>query len=137
MKQLREYITDITMVKILFYLLFIKAPLSVVMNGMSLILFAGICTLVSSPLIFWIAPDYFNDDKFCLFGQKTENSNGTTCHGWAINSFGGTIAVFLLFVPLLPLTLHLSKYTAERMFNVTAYFLTLEFGYHSRSKIKQ
>ena len=80
--------------------------------------------------MFFIDPEYFNSGNFCLFGQKTEiDDNNTNCSGWAIDSFGSTIAAFALFLPLLPLTLHFAKYTAKLLFRITCQFLTIDLGY--------
>ena len=134
--KLREYATDCSMFKILFYLMLLKLPCALVLSLMSIVLFAGILSAVLSPLMFFIEPDYFNNDNFCLFGSKTEmnNSNVSECDGWAIDSFGSTVAIFLLFAPLVPISLHFCRYTASLLFRVTVYFLTLDLGYSKPPK---
>ncbi|ETO19407.1 hypothetical protein RFI_17819 [Reticulomyxa filosa] len=70
-----DYISDPHILKIVVYECFIKTPIAFFLSGICLILFSGVLGIMLSPLMYWITPSYFTDNKFCLFGsvQKTDN----------------------------------------------------------------
>ena len=59
-----------------------------------------------------------------------------SCSGWAVDSFGDTIGAFLLFLPLMPLTLHLCKYTAKLLFRIACHFMTMDVKYRKKIRDK-
>ena len=123
---LKEYITDPHMLQVILYFTFIKLPASLILSGLTTVIFSGVVAVLLSPLVFWIDPQYFRDDLYCLFGSKESLADGTVaCNGWAINSFGETFLAFLAFVPFLPLTLHLSNFSAKLLVRVTHNFLSI------------
>eukprot|EP00483_Globobulimina_turgida_P008350 UN08367 len=91
-----------------------------------MVIFSGVTSVLLSPLIFWLDSDYFRHDLYCLFGSKSydEVDDKVVCNGWAINSFGETFLAFLVFIPTLPLTLHLSNFTAKLLIRITLNFLS-------------
>lgn len=123
---LREYVSDPHMLEVMLYFAFIKLPSAFVLSGISMVLFSGVTAILLSPLVFWLDPNYFRDDLYCVFGSKHFESDGTVeCNGWALNSFGETFLAFLAFVPTLPLTLHLSNFTAKLIARITLNFLSV------------
>lgn len=118
MGRLREYVGDPHTVSMALYFLFLKLPMAIILSGSSLVMLSGVCSILMSPLVYWIDVDYFRSERYCLFGTTTE----TGCSGWAISSFSETFIAALAFAPALPLTLHLSNATAKLLhsFNTNA-----------------
>eukprot|EP01083_Nonionella_stella_P194050 715991_1 len=124
---LKEYITDPHMLQVIAYFTFIKLPAAFILSGIAMVIFSGVTSILLSPLIFWVDSQYFEDDLYCLFGSRVTDPihpNKMLCNGWAINSFGETLLVFLVFIPALPLTLHLSNATARMLSKLTLNFLS-------------
>lgn len=132
--RLREYMSDPHMLEIMLYLTFIKLPLAFILSGVALVLFSGVLSILLSPLIYWLNPQYFNNGEFCLFGSKSfDSSTGEySCTGWAVESFGETLLAFFMFLPVLPLTLHFCVYTANVLVKVSFNFLRSGGSYESK-----
>ena len=119
---LKEYITDPHMLEVILYFTFVKLPAAFILSGVTMALFAYVTATLLSPLIYYLDPKYFEDGLYCLFGAY--NDNEKICKGWAITSFGETFVAFLAFIPILPLTLHLSNFSAKLLCRVTLNFLS-------------
>ena len=128
---LKEYITDPHMLEVILYFTFVKLPASFILSGITMVIFSGVTSILLSPLIFWLDPQYFRDDLYCLFGSKEYTENNIICNGWAVNSFGETFLAFLVFIPTLPLTLHLSNFTAKLLCRITLNFLSITTSQHT------
>ena len=127
--KLKEYMTDPHMLEVILYFCFIKLPAAFILSGITMVILSGVTAILLSPLVFWLDPDYFRDDRYCLFGSKEYDvADGSTvvCGGWAVNSFGETFLAFLAFIPALPLTLHISNFTAKLLCRVTLNFLSIK-----------
>ena len=131
MGQLREYLSDPHIVSTAMYFIFMKLPCAVVLSGSSLVMLSGVVSILMSPLVYWLQPDYFRHDRYCLFGTTTYDADDifVECSGWAISSFGETFIAALAFLPALPLTLHLSNTTAKLLHSITTNALSI----HSHS----
>ena len=79
--------------------------------------------MLTTPVLFFMFHKYFKNGKYCLFGSKTEN-NG--CTGWVIDSFQEALTVFLIFLPILPLTLHLIIFASKMLMKTTLNFLSMD-----------
>jgi len=123
---LKEYVTDPHMLEVMLYFCFVKLPTAFVLSGITMVIFSGVTSILLSPLVFWLDPDYFRDDLYCVFGSKEYAADGSVeCGGWSLNSFGETFLAFLAFIPTLPLTLHLSNFTAKLLGRITLNFLSM------------
>ncbi|ETO25142.1 hypothetical protein RFI_12000 [Reticulomyxa filosa] len=127
-EKFQEYIFDPHIIKIIIYESFIKLPVAFFLSGICLILFGGVVSILLSPLMYWIMPHYFADQRFCLFGTTTKLHGNIRCSGWAVVEFGDTMGAFLLFLPILPLTMHLCRFGAKALLAVTNNFLTVDVG---------
>ena len=120
--ELKDYMSDPHMLEVILYFTFVKLPAAFILSGVTMALFSYVTATLLSPLIYYLDPAYFEDGLYCLFGSYSDTEQ--KCQGWAITSFGETFVAFLAFIPALPLTLHLSNFSAKLLCRVTLNFLS-------------
>eukprot|EP01084_Bolivina_argentea_P251447 421712_1 len=111
------------MLEVILYFTFIKLPAAFILSGVTLVIFSYVVSILLSPLVYWIDPEYFHSGFYCLFGVLDDN---LVCNGWAVESFGETFLAFLVFIPTLPLTCLLNNFSAKLLCRVTLNFLSID-----------
>jgi len=127
MAELKLFCSDPQTVSMVAYFLVLKLPAAALLSGSSLVMFSGVCSILMAPMVYWLQPDYFEQDRYCLFGVTSYDTASAVyhCSGWSISSFGETFVAALVFAPALPLTLHLCNATAKLLHSFTANALSI------------
>ena len=72
--QLKLFVSDPQTVSMVAYFLLLKLPAAVLLSGSSLVMLSGVCSILMSPMVYWLQPDYFQQDRLGLTSMHTLHS---------------------------------------------------------------